>query len=313
MQFLTLPAALLFLSSASALATIPTNYNSLSIPERQDVLWREIQSTAYPLDRLPTQTPGAGSLFDVNFLARTFNHQSDFLPSGRKKLIHTFGSAAKVRWVPTLTVGSRYTGVFAEGGIGILRLSQATQSEPFTPGCGLKILTANSPSVNIMVMPSLDGQGSDTNPFRLAYNSKLNPPNAIPLKILGRFFEAALSRVPGRPDSPLALPLDEFAAIHPETGAPVTNWVAPTMIRLVPLIGLTRAYDSLSKSADLRFNLASLSNQFGPTQLFKIQARSTSSEDWETVGELRSESPFIASTFGDEGLFFQHPRQVKRN
>jgi hypothetical protein len=312
MNFFTLPASLLLLSSVSALASIPSNYNSLSIQERQEALWNEVQFTAYSLSRLPTQTPGPGSLFDINFLATSFNRQSDFLPTGRKKLIHTFGSVAKVRWIPSLPATKRTTGVFAEGGVGVLRLSQATQSGSFTPGCGLKILTAGGPSVNIMVMPSLDGQGSDANPFRLPHNSKLTPPNALPLKILGRFFEAALGLVPGRPESPLALPLDEFAAVIPETGARVTNWVAPTMIRLVPAANLTRLYDSLPKSADLRFNLASLSNQVGPTQLFTIQARMTTSEEWETVGELRSESPWTASAFGDEGLFFQHPRHVKR-
>lgn len=294
----------------TAMATIPSNYNSLTSQERQDALWNEINATAYPLNALPTAGFSPTDLFNPSYLAVTFNHQSDFLPQGRKKLIHTFGSAVKVRWVPTLTPQHRYTGVFREGGIGMLRLSLASLGRPYTPGMGLKIFVANSLSSNVMVMPGLDGQGDDPNPFRNPHNSHLTPPRSLPLRILGGFFEAALKYVPGRPASALEFPLDEFAAFDPQTGRYLPGWVAPADLRLIGVSQAVQAYDNLPARDDLRLNLARLGAMLGNGRLFIIQARATAQSAWENVGSLEMDSPFVASKFGDEGLFFQHPRRV---
>jgi len=71
------------------------------------------------------------------------------------KPIHGEGISAPIEFVP---VSNFYTGIFKTGGVGILRLSRATASDPFTPGLALKLLVDGDSSVNFHAMYSLDGQ-----------------------------------------------------------------------------------------------------------------------------------------------------------
>ena len=88
----------------------------------------------------------------------------------RNKYIHTVGSHATVKFVPTAN-SEGYTGIFKGGDFGIMRLSSGgaydiTKSTPqgangnFVPAVGLKFLRNNVPSANIFFMYSIDGQPS---------------------------------------------------------------------------------------------------------------------------------------------------------
>lgn len=56
-----------------------------------------------------------------------------------------------------------------------------------TPGFAIKFTRDNLPSCNFMAMPSLDGQSS-MNPFANNYSNHVNPPSALPLKVLAKKF-----------------------------------------------------------------------------------------------------------------------------
>src|SRR5262249_41735049 len=101
------------------------------------------------------------------YLRQTFLVAADELPVGRTKIIHTYGTAACIELVPRR--GHPFTGVFRSGARGIARLSLAFPGDDFCPGIGLKLLIDGKPSVNVVPLPSLLGQGRDQNVFARAY------------------------------------------------------------------------------------------------------------------------------------------------
>ena len=62
----------------------------------------------------------------------------------------------------------------------------------FQPGAGLKILISGRPSVNFLIMPTLDGQGNDFNAFRHPYTNVLAPPQDARLKVVAASFAVAV-------------------------------------------------------------------------------------------------------------------------
>ena len=75
-----------------------------------------------------------------------------------------------------------------------MRLSPAKPSfGSFQPGAGLKILIDGRPSVNFLIMPSLDGQGNDLNVFSHGYTNVLEPPRDVRLKVVAASFATAVA------------------------------------------------------------------------------------------------------------------------
>merc|ERR1712072_1384771 len=103
----------------------------------------------------------------------SFDSSSDvFSEPNRKKLIHSVGTVAPIKFVATS--GSRYTGLFQGAEHGLVRLSSATavSSAGFTPGSAFKFFRDGVPSANFGAMPSLDEQAcSESNFFAKAFTN----------------------------------------------------------------------------------------------------------------------------------------------
>lgn len=296
--------------NTSIWAALPDNYQSLSAMDKQDILWENITADAYAPDQLPTDSVGFSDiigLLSAEWLLPTFNHVSDEIPlepNGelRKKLIHTYGSVAKVSL--NITEDHPYTGIFASGALGLMRASLATQFtggwlSTYTPGMALKFLIDRKPSVNLHVMNSLEGQGHNTNFFAKPFSSDLEEPTSFTLKILGRAFTKAVKML--RPDAePTHLDLDHMATFD-RYGFKDNQVVSPYIITFMPANGVWLPQNS---TADLRNLLGRLNP--GRT-LYKVLV---SGEDnpttFKLIGELVLESDFVASEYGDKVLFFQH-------
>ena len=278
---------------------------SASAEAKRDQLWSRVERTAYRPGFLPTEGPGAldlAKLLYTPFLQVTFLHTSDEMPLGRKRVIHTFGSIAKVRF-ETLP-GVPFTGLFESGGIGLIRLSLAAQGGTFTPGFGLKILVSGQPSVNFQAMYSLDGQGEDHNFFAHRFSNIVAPPESFALKVGAQAFAAAIHSLPGAPENERTLPLEEAAAIRAD-GATVAHVIAPYEIEFWP----TKAAASFTPSQDdldVRERLAAI--PMG-TQLYEVTARDRQGNR-SGVGRIVTDSPIIASQYGDETIFFQHQSRL---
>ena len=301
-----LPLSSLLLGVQAAEAKLPANYVEQPASIKRDILWENIKRQPYSLSDLPSENPGALELLQLlatPFLKVSFTHSQDEMPVGRKKLIHTYGSSAKVRL--EVEASSPFTGLFESGGTGIARLSLATHSGDFTPGIGLKILVDGKPSKNFQVMYSLDGQGKNRNFFANTMTNIVAPPRAIPLKILANAFALALKFLSNAPENERTLPLQEAASVT-ASGATVESPVVPYQILFKPEPAIQTAM-SREAPSDLRVQLSHLVEG---SSLYAVWLKESSESAPVYIGRLILESPFIASAYEDESLFFQHQRRL---
>jgi hypothetical protein len=136
-----------------SLADLPPGYQQLTAAEKLNILWSKVTVKPYAMTSLPTKDPSAfdmAKLFGGKYDSVSFTQASDEMPKNREKLIHTYGSAAKVEL--KIFPNSTYTGIFKTGGVGIARLSVAKQDKTnFIPGMALKVLIDGQRSQNFQV------------------------------------------------------------------------------------------------------------------------------------------------------------------
>jgi hypothetical protein len=283
---------------------LPPNYEHLSANEKLDILWRQISQEPYSDNSLPTTKPATiASLFLPPYLEKSFTVTSDEMPVGRTKLIHTYGSVAKVELRITNN-SSRFTGIFKSGGVGLARLSLGVSDDTkFFPGLALKILVDQKPSRNFHAIRAQGSQGSDRNFFAGTLTNILDEPTSFSEMILGKAFALTLWLLPGgnedRPESNLNLPLYEQAAVDCHGEIP-TSVYAPYVIKFLPNPSLAW---SPNTNNDFRVNLKGV-----PTGslLYTVSVGRDLLSNEQVIGELVTTSPLVASKYGDENLFFQH-------
>ncbi len=300
-------------TSAVAWAQLPADYQSRTAGDKCQILLSNISTSPYAV--LPTKPVGALSMLNMLmpcYLVRSFTHTADEMPESRIKLIHRYGAAAAVEF--RVTAPGRYSGLFAQSTVGIARISTATPDvTQFTPGMGLKLLVSGEQSVNFQVMNSLDGQGTDTNPFRHSFTNAIPEPTRLNFmtRRLLKAFQATV-RVLHRMGSVIqderTLPLAPAAAIMP-TGQAVAvgDVVAPYSITFEPDAALQVAMDNwirANPTADFRVGLAQVVQP--GARLYRVVVRATEGAPGEYIGELIATSAFVASAYQDERLFFSH-------
>jgi hypothetical protein len=295
-------------------ASVPSNYTALSACEKQDVLWSHIQQTKY------TKLPAYRTLGLLQALAMgrqevsiKGSHYHDFAPVGWRKFLHGRASIAKVKIVP---VENKYSGLFQGADCGLLRLSLTSAvagPRPVAPGLALKVLLDGVESVNVSALVSLDGQGHDFNFFKYPYSNIVPVGEALGQKLVHRIF---LSASP----YPEELKAQEFAEVD-QRGNKVANVVTPRQLFFIPQdLGFS------SKEHEVRDDFAKIPVN---TALFEIRAAPDKYNNFnygdytpEMVSEFLKESipvahivttsEFIASAFGDDGIFFRHQFRNKK-
>lgn len=288
-------------------AALPANYESLSAVKKQDILWGKISANPYPDDQLPTQ--GHGALESLNLFRSAFDQQAflwngDEMIKGRPKLVHTYGTAAKVEL--QVYSSSKYTGVFSPGNkAGISRISRAILDDKmFVPGMATKILIDGKPSVNLFSMNGIDGQGKDKNIFKLPFTNFIPDPAGVAQKLLASKFREASDDLPGgvcdRPLTESKMPL-LGAASQNVSGTVIAKPNAPLVWHLTPNTAL--GWDG-SDPTDYRLQLAKIAVD---SVLYTVAVSTTEGGPKETIGKLVLKSNFVASDYEDSTLFFKHP------
>lgn len=307
-------------------AALPNNYEAMKACEKQDVLWSKIQETEYK--ELPeTRKFGLPQIVAMGKqeVAIKGKNYSDFAPEGWRKYLHGRASVAKVKIVPT--AGNKYTGIFQGTDCGILRISltyRPTNVEedsftiggprPVAPGLALKVLRDGTFSTNISALVSLDGQGQE-------YNFFANPmSNIVPVgkdmgqKMVHKIFLSA-SKYPEE------LGAQEMAEVDTQ-GVKAANVVAPRQLFFVPGENLSFS----SRHHEVREDFAKIK---AGTLIYKIMAAPDEYKNLNYMNEYTPEkakeilkksvhiadivttSDFVASAFGDDGIFFRHQLRPK--
>lgn len=279
---------------------VPERYASLGRFEKLDLLWSRIAADPYPASALPTKAPGAWArrkLFSVDYDRTSFEHASDELPEGREKLVHRYGTVARVRF--EVRSPHRFTGVVASGGEGLLRMSDATGGARFTPSLALKIPVDGRPSLNFFGLPAAARDPKDRDFLSAAFANSTPVPMAFDAKLLGRSFQKTADALGATRVYAVYLPLHHLAGAELD-GRSVASPVVPDRIELHPTDEARAKFDP---TIDWRLAFAALP---AGLRLFELRVAGAIDEPAAPFGELVLETSFVASRYGDERLFFQH-------
>lgn len=292
------------------LASTLSEYEAMNACDKQAALWRQIKATEYKA--LPDLKGfGVGELWDLGQQSVGFKgkHHSDFAPKGWRKLLHARGSIATIRVVPR--PGTPFTGIFQGADCALLRLSLTFKpgfGRGVAPGLALKVLRDRNSSANVSALVSLTGQGKD-------YDFFLNPlSNIVPIasglgpKIIHNIF----GKVSSYPEE---LAVNDMATTDVR-GARAQQVVSPRQLFFVPATGLK----SSSDEHDIRSDFAKIP---AGTTVYHLMAAPTSRANFnyvsysdddakafvkeaQHIADLVTTSEFVASSFGDSGIFFRH-------
>ena len=292
----------------------PQNYESLTACEKQEILWENIEKTQYK--KLPSfKSVGAFEILKmaVQGVKKKVRNETDFAPRKWKKYLHRRGVMAKVKLKP---LESEYSGIFKGSDCSLIRLSltyapNKKKDDAVAPGLAFKVLRDGVPSANVSALYTLQGQ-------EFNYNFFANPlSNIIPvgddwkLAVVSRIFESVT-------DYPEQLGVLDMASIDVK-GEKEKNVKSPRQIFFVPNPDIAlqdSAHDirqsiSKIKAGTLLYTVHAVSNEFDEYNYVKNYKRKDIKDFVKKstpIAEIVTTSDFIASKFGDIGIFFRHEK-----
>lgn len=289
----TTTAALDALSEASGARTLPADWQGRTATAKLASLWNEFI--------LPTEfshLPAHESRFprlSKTYLAQSFDHVGDEMPAGHKRVLHLRGSVAMAEW--RAAPGIPYTGLYRGASSVLLRISSggSPSSSNFVPGMGVKLLVDGTPSANIQVMNSVDGQGNNHDVFALPFTNHIPPARSWLVKLGALLFRRVK-------DDPYDLPVRHLA-LREADGTVQEAPLSPDKLLFIPGPDVPRRTDPQS-SVDFREDLARIPANTTLYNIFSVDGSGALSP----LGQLVTHSRFVASEWADERLFFQHPR-----
>src|SRR5438105_4955936 len=87
----------------------PTGYQEDGAWQKRQQLWSQVIADRYDgalPDDWPSRDDLVQALGNTCFNSRSMLHASDYFPVGRRRLLHTFGSVARVSLVPSGSAGA---------------------------------------------------------------------------------------------------------------------------------------------------------------------------------------------------------------
>lgn len=281
-------------------SSLPDDYQAMSGADKLERLWERVSAEPYTDDQLPVSPPGMVTrlkLLSVDFNRGSFDPASDEMTAGRRKIIHSFGTCAVVRW--EVTEDHQYTGVFATGGRALLRVSDATGGKLFAPSLAFKFFVDGHPSLNVLANQAHYGPARDFDVFNRYYSNSLPAPRKFDTKLVDRSFQKTARALGGTRLYSVYLPLHDPAGQNLD-GSRVDSPVVPDRVELHPT-GDVHLTSSLKP--DWRVELRALP---ADTVLFDLRTAASIDEPVAPYGRVILERSFVASPYGDQQLFFQH-------
>lgn len=282
------------------LDSLPTDYPSWNAKQKQEFLWNErIIKTQY--NQLPPlQKIDVIGLFLTPLRAK-MDYTSDEAPPNWKKAIHAHASVAKIQFIPA--DNNPYTGLFSGADYGLLRLSLTgdPSDRGFAPGLAIKWLIDDTASEDFSALVSLTGQGKNYNFFANEFSNIVPVVREIGPKLINLIF-MRVSQYPTK------LSLKKLGEID-QQGRSVAHPLYPTQLFLVP----TQAVQfSPSPGRDFRQDLATIAPGTTIFSVYGVETdnaqQSQQRHNAQLIGQIKTTSEFIASSYGDSRLFFRHQR-----
>lgn len=280
---------------------LPSGYSSLSATEKRDTLQGLVLESRYKtlpgygvFMSLETITDVLRSAVNTSFVKGAWENDGDVMVNGRSKMIHRYASTATFTFRPTTPAAA--SGLLSAPAVGVLRIGPAvapTESS-FIPGMGIKFFVDGKPSVDMVAMDSVDGQGANRNPFARVFSTTIPGVMGTAQKVLESIFAKA-------------------------AGEGNTSHVGPGLLAAINRDGSAVEASSVTKIEDVQFEPTSEAAQLIPpdstednradlatrvpagTTLYRVYIQ----PGRKHVGEIVTDSAFVSSRVGDR-LFFKH-------
>ena len=254
----------------NAITTLETLYSMP--PQRQaEVVEHLIKSHEYTAESLPplgSKGLGAGNifrqlktafkfLFDFDTIQAVFSNHDPFVHQ-REAYSRHHCVIGQVEWRPTNADNNPYTGLFAEGGVGILKLSISTRfgAKIRLPGIGINFFRENLPPLSIVARPpGIDTNEKVPNLFdrSLTLTTYLNPKRHLSERLAVHWFKGWLS-IRGIKFNPYQRSLEALAKFS-LSGTPVEKPISPIKLSFKPNTDLDIP---LNGSTDVRIELGKI-------------------------------------------------------
>ncbi|MCT4641777.1 MAG: hypothetical protein N4A33_05715 [Bacteriovoracaceae bacterium] len=296
-------------NAAHPLKSIPKHYVKLSAEDKRDWIWNEgILATEF--QNLPRFENVKILKLLTMPLKKKMLHEYDFRPQKWTKPIHRRSVVAKIKFLPHLS--SPFSGMYSTQTIGLIRLSltYTPYKKGVAPGVALKLFVDGKKSIDASFLTGLDSHGQNYNFFSKAFTNIVPKAKKIGGKLVSLIFKRAAKKT-------TYIDVKHLAQIK-QNGTEERNINAPQQIFLVA----PRELQTQSLPArDIRKDLMNIPPG---SILFKIYAQLEQSYNnirnitekknkenltkSKLIGHIVLESPFIASSFGDDQLFFRHQK-----
>ncbi len=275
---------------------------------QQNALWSHVLASEYkqlpPLnqkERVLNLNPAMAHKQLMELRLRAFDVTGDVRRVTDHKMTHINGPAAlaKVVFEP-----GPFTGMFSAGEqLTLIRTSFAFNPTKTTgphdfpqPGLAVKFFASFVPTLNVLAMGSLDGEGSDGRFFSTPMATKLEPPKSLKGKVGEAIFKASTH-------SPGHLRLDHLARVNSD-GSTVKTPVTPEWIVFAP----TELSKTFGKKDARDFRDEILKIPAG-SRIYTIHGALKKPDGTMVrlkMGYLETTSRFVASEFADRKLHFRH-------
>jgi len=324
MKFL-LPAYVANSAFAGSLCVDCPEYVAMSAKDKEArllELMRQSEYQEFPNDWIGILTANKALAWTAHngTIGETFDRYSDEYMTEHAKIIHTHGSVASVRLVP-LPSAAHMSGLFRGAPHGVIRLSLVKDpKEPcygvpftsgcFTPGIALKMLRNGTYSSNLIAMNLLGDDNDDYNFFSKPLKTWVPLPTGLGASVVNTIFSYAA-------EAPHHLGNWQFAR-EGSDDEKVDIAKVPSNVYFVPDRGLTHRFES--SAHEFRDDLAELPVN---TTLYDMVvtpsdkpclcdnepcADVTQCDGHVVIAKVVTTSRFIASSYGDNRLFFNHAR-----
>lgn len=273
--------------------------------DKADTVWKRVNM----FSGQPGDWPSTFQLLElfVENISLTFSTVSDEFPKQgllnrrRKKLVHSVGSIARVKFVST---GDHpYTGLFKGADHGFMRWSLAADFTPKSFACGVavKFMRDGMRSANFMSMISLTGQSDGQNLFKHDFSNHIpstsqDSPKAI--KLVAHTFRkgSKWANFVGISD----------VASYDQAGTKEATVVSPFRVVLHPNKDVRASFPESYPNA--KWPLVAQETIPDSGMIYEVFAYAEPTADPVKIGEFVLETASTASRYADETLFFQHQK-----
>lgn len=282
------------------LAIVRTDrYRNAPSEDKREILWQAVSRTPY--EHLPPMRVSRIATYfrmaNRRYLRKAFHVDDDVRPP-RIKAFHPYGTVAKVRF--SAAEGHPYTGLLESGCLGFARLSLARDERTYSPSAAFKFFIDGRPTEHLVLDQSIDEQTS-RDFFERAPTNITQWPQRGQLKYTWHLVNWWLSPIA----DPLHQYLDNIASVTSD-GRQIDvgdrrvpyriSFYAPPERHLPP-----------DAKGDFRDHLGAIS--MGSVLYHVYVTRAPDDENQVHVGTVTTESPFVASAFGDRILSLRHAYQ----